>query len=72
MTIFNILQEAAGTEIEPVLAPLRAGELERSCMDPNRARAELGWQAQIELADGLRRTYHALLAEFERRDEQRS
>jgi len=72
MTIFNLLQEAAGTEIEPVLAPLRAGELERSCMDPSRARAELGWQAEIELADGLQRTYHALLAEFEGRDEQRS
>jgi UDP-glucose 4-epimerase len=72
MTIFNLLQEAAGTEIEPVLAPLRAGELERSCMDPSKAQAELGWQAEIEVADGLRRTYRALLAEFEGRDEQRS
>jgi UDP-glucose 4-epimerase len=72
MTIFNLIQEAAGTAIEPVLAPLRPAELERSCMDPSRARAELGWQAEVELADGLRRTSHALLAEFERPTQQRS
>lgn len=65
MSILRLLQEAAGTSIEPVLAPLRPGELERSCMDPGRAAAELGWRAQVDLKEGLGSTYRALVAEFE-------
>ena len=66
MQIFETLQAAAGTSLEPVLAPLRPGELERSCMDSGRAARELGWRAEIALEDGLRDTYRALLAEFRR------
>lgn len=64
-SILDALQEAAGTSIEPVMAPLRPGELERSCMDPSRAAAELGWRAEIEFGEGLASTYEALVAEFE-------
>jgi UDP-glucose 4-epimerase len=63
--IWADLQQASGVSIEPELAPLRKGELERSCMDPSRARRELGWQAQIPLATGLEETYRALIEEFE-------
>jgi UDP-glucose 4-epimerase len=65
MEIFRVLESAAETSLDPVLAPLRPRELEQSCMDPTRARRELGWRAEISLHDGLRRTYHALLEEFE-------
>lgn len=65
MGVFQALQKAAGTSLEPVLAPLRPRELEQSCMDPSRARQELGWQAEINLEDGLRSTYRALVEEFE-------
>jgi len=63
-TIFDALQAAAGTALEPELAPLRPGELERSCMDPGRAQRDLGWRAEVELADGLASTYRELVAEF--------
>jgi UDP-glucose 4-epimerase len=63
--IWADLQRASGVSIEPQLASLREGELERSCMDPTRARRELGWQAQIPLATGLEETYGALIEEFE-------
>jgi len=63
-TVYDELQQAAGTSIEPQLAPLRAGELERSCMDPSRARETFGWQAEVGLRDGLHATYHALVEEF--------
>ena len=65
MQIFKVLQRAAGTSLDPVLAPLRPGELEQSCMDPTRAGRELGWQAEISLEDGLNSTYAALVEEFE-------
>jgi UDP-glucose 4-epimerase len=66
MTLWNTLLAASGADVEPIMAPLREGELERSCMDPSRARNELGWQAQVDLDDGLLETYKALLEEFER------
>jgi UDP-glucose 4-epimerase len=64
-SIFELLRKAAGVTVEGELAPLRPGELERSCMDPSRAREQLGWQAAVRLEEGLAATYHALIAEFE-------
>lgn len=64
--IFEALQRAAGTSVKPELAPLRDGELERSCMDASRAAEMLGWHAEIGLEEGLESTHHALLAEFKR------
>ena len=64
-SIFEGLQRTAGTSLEPKLAPLREGELERSCMDPAKAERELGWRSTIDLSEGLRETYAALVEEFE-------
>jgi UDP-glucose 4-epimerase len=40
---------------EPEFAPERAGEVRHSCLDPARARRELGGEAIVELRDGVRR-----------------
>lgn len=63
--IYELIAQAAGTDVEPELAPLREGELERSCMDPSRAAERLGWKAEIPLEQGVPETYRALVAEFE-------
>lgn len=63
--IFELIRTAANSSTEADLGPLRTGELERSCMDPARAREQLGWRPGISLEDGLAATYHALVAEFE-------
>ncbi len=63
-SILEVLQRAAGTSVSPELAPLRDGELERSCMDPSRAEEILGWRAEIALEEGLGSTHQALVAEF--------
>ena len=62
--LWELLQAAAGAAVEPELAPLREGELERSCLDSGRAREQLGWQAEIGLEEGLAATYRALVDEF--------
>lgn len=62
--LLQALQDAAGTTLEPELAPLRPGELERSCLDPSRAAEQLGWRAQIDVHDGLRQTYDAMTERF--------
>lgn len=45
---------------EPEFAPERQGEVARSCLDVTRARVELGWTAQTDLSEGLRRTLASL------------
>jgi UDP-glucose 4-epimerase len=34
----------------------KGGEQQRSCIDPSRAKATLGWQPQVALEEGVRRT----------------
>jgi UDP-glucose 4-epimerase len=45
---------------EPEFAPVRTGEIDRSCLDASRARELLGWTASTRIPEGLRRTYDAL------------
>jgi UDP-glucose 4-epimerase len=72
MTIWNGLREAARARApdtplpEPELAELRPGELRNSCLDPSLAQRELGWSATVPIAEGLARTYDALVEEFQR------
>jgi UDP-glucose 4-epimerase len=40
---------------EPAFVPERPGEVRRSCLAVARARSELGWEASVELRDGLHR-----------------
>ena len=64
-TVFELLRAAADVTLQGELEPLRAGELERSCIDPSRAREQLGWKAEVGLEAGLAATYRALTHEFE-------
>ncbi len=64
--IWKGLSATAGVEIEPELADLRPGELQHSCLSIERAERELGWRPQVPIAEGLARTYRALVEEFER------
>jgi UDP-glucose 4-epimerase len=66
--IWNGLSQAAGKQIQPELADLRPGELEHSCLDISLAERELGWRAEVPIERGLRLTYEALIAEFERNE----
>ena len=52
--------------LEPELADLRPGELQHSRLDIGLAERELGWRPEVPIAEGLRRTYDALVEEFER------
>ena len=52
----SVLDLAAALGLETEMAPARPGEVERSCLDPARARRELGWEPQVGLADGIAAT----------------
>jgi UDP-glucose 4-epimerase len=49
--------KVAGVEDAPQLADSRLGDVLRSALDCSRAKRELGWQAKVELDDGLERTW---------------
>ena len=66
--LYDLLRAAADSNVEGELAPLREGELERSCIDPSRAREQLGWQAEIGLEEGLAATYRGMVEDFELAD----
>ena len=64
-TIWSELRQVAGSDLEPELADLRPGELQHSRLDASLAKRELGWSAQVPIEEGLRKTYEALVEEFE-------
>jgi nucleoside-diphosphate-sugar epimerase len=64
MTVWNELSKVAGSDLQPELADLRPGELQHSCLDASLAERVLGWRAEVPIAEGLRKTYEALVEEF--------
>jgi UDP-glucose 4-epimerase len=68
LSIWSALRAAAGVELEPELADLRPGELQHSCLDTTKAERELGWRAEVPIAEGLRLTYAAMVEQFQRAD----
>jgi UDP-glucose 4-epimerase len=65
MTIWRELSKVAGSDLQPELADLRPGELQHSRLDASVAERELGWRAAVPIEEGLRKTYAALVEEFD-------
>jgi UDP-glucose 4-epimerase len=57
LDLYERIQRAAGIEREPEFAAPRAGELQRSVLDPSLAQRELGWQPKHTLDEGLAETW---------------
>ena len=55
--LVRLFGEAAGREIVPEYAPVRAGDIKRSMLANEKARKGLGWNPQVSLKEGLSRTY---------------
>jgi UDP-glucose 4-epimerase len=53
----RLLQAAAGSDAPIEFAPKRAGEQQESFLDAGKARTLLGWEPQVTLAEGLRKTF---------------
>ena len=54
--IFAALKKHLATEIEPIYAQERLGEIHRICLDSAKAQKELGWKPQVNLDEGIQRT----------------
>ena len=56
-TLAETLRTVSGATAPIEYAPARAGELARSALETGKARAILGWEPQVAIADGLANTY---------------
>lgn len=54
--LHTLVAEAAGAEDDPEFAPARLGDLPRSALSYARAEKTLGWEPEVPLAEGVRRT----------------
>jgi UDP-glucose 4-epimerase len=60
LDIVDVLKRHAPDGFDVEHAPERPGEVQHIALDPSRAREELGWQAQVKLDEGLKRTLDSL------------
>ena len=60
LDIVEVLKQLAPDGFQVENAPERPGEVQRIALDPSRAGEELGWAAQVELEEGLKRTLDSL------------
>ncbi len=58
--LLAVLQQITGTNVAAVYGPSRVGDVRHSLADLGRARTLLGFEPQVSLADGLRRTVESL------------
>jgi UDP-glucose 4-epimerase len=60
LDIVGVMKGLADGGFEPEHAPERPGEVQHIALDASRAREELGWEAKVELDEGLKRTLDSL------------
>jgi UDP-glucose 4-epimerase len=53
LEIFEAVREAVGSDIRPVFAPVRPGEVEHIALDASKAERELGWKWKVGLTEGV-------------------
>ncbi len=54
--LFETMQAAAGVDVSKEHAPAKPGEQQRSVLGVEQSRTTLGWEPQVSLEQGLRRT----------------
>jgi UDP-glucose 4-epimerase len=60
LDIVEALASLSDDGFEADHAPARPGEVQHIALDPSRSKAELGWEAQVDLEQGLARTLDSL------------
>lgn len=54
--LHSLVAHAAGAKDDPEYAPARLGDVPRSSLSYGRAKEILGWEPQVDIAEGVRRT----------------
>lgn len=54
--VFDLVRNLLGKPIQPKYVPRRAGEIDRICLDVSKAERLLGWEPEVSITEGARRT----------------
>jgi len=57
ITLFNVLKDASGEDIEEIHGPAKTGEQKRSVLDNSLAGKVLDWKPEVSIEEGLKLTY---------------
>ncbi len=57
LDLYRVCAETTGTERAPRFAAERRGDIRHSVLDPSRAGREIGWRAEMPLANGVAQTW---------------
>jgi UDP-glucose 4-epimerase len=56
LEVYEAVRKAVGTNLQPDMAPPRAGDVQAFWLDPSLAAQELDWKAEVPFEEGVRRT----------------
>jgi UDP-glucose 4-epimerase len=59
--LFSVLMDVAGRDLTPQRGPRRPGDARHSYLDCTKIEGALGWRAEVELREGLERTWRHFL-----------
>jgi UDP-glucose 4-epimerase len=55
LEVFQTVQETVGSNVEPLFAEMRPGEVQHIALDASKAEEELGWKWKVDLIEGISR-----------------
>ena len=55
LEMFQTVQETVGSNVEPLFAEMRPGEVQHIALDASKAEGELGWKWKVDLIEGISR-----------------
>ena len=67
LEVFETVQEAVGSRIEPQYASVRPGEVEHIALDAGKAERELGWRWKVDLTEGIAEAVEYYRMDLERK-----
>jgi len=69
LEVFESVQEAVGSDIQPAYAEVRPGEVEHIALNATKAEQELGWKWKVDLIGGVATAVEFYRQQIERKPE---
>lgn len=69
LEVFESVQEAVGSDIQPIFTEVRPGEVEHMALNATKAEEELGWRWKVDMIGGVATTVESYRRQIERKPE---
>ena len=65
LQLYNHLKKIAGSNLQPIHGPERKGDVKHSLADISKAKKMIGYNAEVSVEQGLKKTYEWYREKFE-------